>query len=870
VRLADLTPRYPTTIASTATRLEPAASSPAVKCTPPVAVRATAGLVHNELAARIRRCPINLDNADPGDGQLHAAFPGESADAQLRTSLSEQIPAYVEEAIAADEFRSIRYYSLDREKIAREVVARLRELLPTAQLGSVAELRERAEDASTQKPTFLAALTLGTIALLLIVLLLLAGGVLSLLLDSTYLWAVGLFVLFAIAGSFASRRSQIIVREFNDARRASASSWRRYREAVIEQMINPTIREVINDQLYHYGSELSVQSSPGLMTDDPLFWIDTDNSRRLLNLMAVMPDGGSIGLAGPRGCGKTTLLRALCTGELRLRSGQAPEAVLVTAPVEFAPRDFLLHLFARVCQQSLRSVPPQHSKLLAGSSETAQDTRRRGLLRRHLGKVFLFGILCLIASPFVAYAALPVSRQHVVWHWLHKRLARFFGKDQHQVFADADQVWHFLHALDRQLAVIFAILFLVGLVPFLIVAKGLASLLVSAPSRPGSETEELARRHLQNIRFQQSYSYGWSGSLNVPIAQLGISEAVSLAEYQQSLPDIVASMREFLEAVATKANPVIITVDELDKVASDVTATQFLNDLKGIFGVRNCYYLVSVSEEALSNFELRGFPFRDAFDSAFDEVVHVRPLTYRESRRLLQRRVVGLSSGYLCLCQCLAGGLPRDLVRAARDLVETARRGGSGAPRQNRMCDVVATLVQLDMHSRAEATMIAIRRLSADLEIESMAAWIGQISNCLAGWGTARENHDSGTLTSELRAGELLELCGKYPAAVYNAKSTVGKAGGNQSAASAVSRLGLGLAGSLYYLATVIELFRDDRTKAEFQELDGSAASITKSRQIESLSRARQAFGVSPIIAWHQISDFRASWNMSVLDAPSG
>jgi len=166
--------------------------------------------------------------------------------------------------------------------------------------------------------------------------------------------------------------------------------------------------------------------------------------------------------------------------------------------------------------------------------------------------------------------------------------------------------------------------------------------------------------------------------------------------------------------------------------------------------------------------------------------------------------------------------------------------------------------------------MIAIRRLSADLEIESMAAWIGQISNCLAGWGTARENHDSGTLTSELRAGELLELCGKYPAAVYNAKSSVGKASGDQSAAAAVSRLGLGLAGSLYYLATVIELFRDDRTKAEFQELDGSAASITKSRQIESLSRARQAFGVSPIIAWHQISDFRASWNMSVLDAPSG
>jgi hypothetical protein len=185
------------------------------------------------------------------------------------------------------------------------------------------------------------------------------------------------------------------------------------------------------------------------------------------------------------------------------------------------------------------------------------------------------------------------------------------------------------------------------------------------------------------------------------------------------------------------------------------------------------------------------------------------------------------------------------------------------------MCDVVAILVQLDMQGRADASMIAIRRLSADLEIDSMALWIGQISNCLARWRTARDN-DSSTLTSELRAGELLELCGKYPAAVYSIKPAVGEGGGAQSAVSAVSRLELGLAGSLYYLATVIELFRDDRTKAEFQELDGSAASISESRQIESLSRARQAFAVSPIIAWQQISDFRASWNMSVLDAPTG
>jgi hypothetical protein len=183
------------------------------------------------------------------------------------------------------------------------------------------------------------------------------------------------------------------------------------------------------------------------------------------------------------------------------------------------------------------------------------------------------------------------------------------------------------------------------------------------------------------------------------------------------------------------------------------------------------------------------------------------------------------------------------------------------------MCDVVAALVQLDLQGRADATLIAIRKTSAEIVIEPMGLWINQISSCLAGWRTA-SNSDPGVPTSELRATELRELCTSYPAAVYDVKPAAAEAGGAQGAVSTVSRLGLGLAGSLYYLATVIELFRDDRTKTEFQELDGSVTGMTKTREIEYLARARQAFAVSPVIAWKQISDFRASWNMSVLDSP--
>jgi hypothetical protein len=118
----------------------------------------------------------------------------------------------------------------------------------------------------------------------------------------------------------------------------------------------------------------------------------------------------------------------------------------------------------------------------------------------------------------------------------------------------------------------------------------------------------------------------------------------------------------------------LIGVDELDKIGSAEQAEQFLNEVKPIFGIPPLYFMVSVSDDALTAFERRGLPLRDTFDSSFDEIIRVGPLAYTESRRLLYRRVIGLTEPYVALCHCLAGGLARDLIRAARLIVSTADR----------------------------------------------------------------------------------------------------------------------------------------------------------------------------------------------------
>jgi hypothetical protein len=48
-------------------------------------------------------------------------------------------------------------------------------------------------------------------------------------------------------------------------------------------------------------------------------------------------------------------------------------------------------------------------------------------------------------------------------------------------------------------------------------------------------------------------------------------------------------------------------------------------------------------------------------------------LSLAESRDVLESRVTGLPIPFQCLCHVLAGGLPRDLIRVARELDQQAR-----------------------------------------------------------------------------------------------------------------------------------------------------------------------------------------------------
>jgi len=106
--------------------------------------------------------------------------------------------------------------------------------------------------------------------------------------------------------------------------------------------------------------------------------------------------GGSIGVSGPRGAGKTTLLQHFCSPEYAARdkAPAAPIRVLLSAPVRYDPREFVLHLFASVC----------HGVVGPDELRIEIDTRwgRRGPVFQ---AVYVVASLCAAWGAFLVVAA---------------------------------------------------------------------------------------------------------------------------------------------------------------------------------------------------------------------------------------------------------------------------------------------------------------------------------------------------------------------------------------------------------------------------------------------------------------------------------
>jgi hypothetical protein len=528
------------------------------------------------------------------------------------------------------------------------------------------------------------------------------------------------------------------------------------RRRLLEQQVLPEIRTILNVRLAaEDGSavdpaEFRVVSAAGLgEVDDQRYEISTNSMTRLVRLLRQLP-GGSVGLSGPRGVGKTTSLRAIARGDEMVW----PEPVLkiyLSAPVRYVALEFLHHIVSEVCT-AIAGPPAPAVAPAASIAEISQSAR--GRLRRigastaawrAVAYLLVFAILVggylgarlsgveAVRSGrtqliiVAAAALLALTMQAVPLRGLPNLL--IVGRQLHVHIALATGTligW----ALLTYGAVVWTIRAplaawggaTVAAIALLVIAvdrhrrtrRPVEPLTPETPpvGEPPAPLEALrteAEELLNAIAYSYSESRARGAKVNAgskaPIALSGEFsqlDSTTVERRMLTLPQIVARLRALIERATSRVR-VLVAIDEIDKIDSKDDARLFINDLKAIFGVYRSYFVVAVSRDAMIDFERRGLAVRTEIDSAFDEVLHVSAMSLDETRELLNRRVVGLTEPYVRLCYCLSGGLPRDAIRAMRAIVN------AGLERRGRvLLPEIARSVLIDEASRfATATLAA-------------------------------------------------------------------------------------------------------------------------------------------------------------------
>jgi len=244
------------------------------------------------------------------------------------------------------------------------------------------------------------------------------------------------------------------------------------------------------------------------------------------------------------------------------------------------------------------------------------------------------------------------------------------------------------------------------------VRKVLASRNVIAGGRRGWR-DRLGVRPDDYLRLAQQTLEQITGSVSrsrnsgLSLARFGMSVSLggqrTWTERELSHADWVAEFRDYLERHRLRrGGPILIAIDELDKIPDAAQAIEIINGLKDLFHIQGVHFVVSVSGDALRSFATRGIPVRDAFDSAFDAVIEIPPLTAGDSCELLRARVRYFPYTVALFCHAWSGGLPRDLIRAARSCVTVLDAGAGPVP----IADLAQGIIRRDLVQFIDAAIV--------------------------------------------------------------------------------------------------------------------------------------------------------------------
>ena len=398
--------------------------------------------------------------------------------------------------------------------------------------------------------------------------------------------------------------------------------------------------------------------------------------------------GAAIGLAGSRGVGKSELLRAFSEDPATEKSVEAGGVIgiIIPAPIAYEAEPFLRLLIRRLAE-----AVPDYDKHVQGRTRMLPSTALNALIA-------LFVVACITAGLLLVFGLPTVSRRVLGFSLFTLGCLALLW-----LLVQLRQLWRSLFLADT----------VSQLNPLSSLTTGKPDLAQRGAKINKQLRERLAVRAVsfaQRVRYVETRSTNWEGSASWRNIGLKRSSGLSLGQVPLTEPDLVFELSELVRELHLGGYEIRIAIDELDKLASGDDAAKFLTGMKVLFSIQNCSFILTISEDAASQFARRGMPIRDVFDSSLDAVVMVQPLTFREAKRFIRARLSrgdseGISDTQTIFCYCLAGGLPRDFLRFCRQLGEFNSKVGGNAP----LHEVLSVLLESEVRVRLDGLLAALR-----------------------------------------------------------------------------------------------------------------------------------------------------------------
>lgn len=317
---------------------------------------------------------------------------------------------------------------------------------------------------------------------------------------------------------------------------------------------------------------------------------------------------------------------------------QGDLAITVSVPVAYSPEDVVKRIFREFLSEALESRGCSYSDTLANSSGRRDEQWMAGL------GAILLGILLIPVSVLdVDLSVLQLTASlRIVFGLFLLVFSGFRSQDGSRDIGRLSWLWKRIPA-------------------------GIQSRLLYRFSDDKVTRDLLRAAEYLNWTWEQSRDSGLSaGPFGVMVTSSN-TYRTRKTERPIARSDVVMAFRKTIERYVRSTNQrVILCVDELDKIDNGGNAMALLNELKDLMKVPQTHFILSVSEDALRSFALRGVEIRDAVDSTFDEVLQVQPLDADEAREVIISRAPEFPVSLTRFCFAWSLGVPRDLLRAAR------------------------------------------------------------------------------------------------------------------------------------------------------------------------------------------------------------